>query len=858
MLLILELSLKKYKRLRLQDVKHFHIKFREVYQLIIGTNGSGKSSIMRELTPMPANHKDYEKGGGKDIVILFNGMLYRLISDFTHGNNHEFHMADASNFNVDEYDLSTIEFTNLNEGRTAKAQKTLVEQHFKVNQEILDVLLGDTKFTAMPALKRRDWILRLAGGDLEYALQVHRKLNNLVNEQIAIVKHTNKRINEEQMKMISEAEYAQLESLVGEYTETLNKLYNVPLIHDLKHSTMYFRAAETKIAQALQYANNFKQINAQRPVWFNIEIQPMTQYTDAYDILKSELESIRFEVRTNKESLNRLYEDANNLNKTLEQLKNAYSGNIDDLINEKDQLHDQYLKDVHMHPFNIGMINDNAEEVAAAWAAIYAQLIGIFNNIEDNSERKYSRAQRDTIQAQMDIIRRDLQQNTRAHEKVLHQLDHIRNAEHMTCPECAHKWVIGIPTNVTPARLEEEGNRIKEMIKYDEYRLTEMSDYIERCGQYNSAMAQFSSIVKSNPVHEKLWDKMNLAEVFFNPPLHSLKTIESYNSDVLASVGFAKRLFDIRSMQDVITQAQAIKGSKAEVSEGLLEETNRRIQEIHTELDDLQIKESELRAWMSSLEQMHQNFNAAMDAVTASFEHMITGWEASAGEMVSEEKASIQLKLANTSSALQEAKNIIHVQEMLKSSLQKEKSVLDACATLADTLSPKNGLIAECIRTIIDQLTMQINNVIGQIWTYPLEVLPCEDDTDDSAPADLKYRFPLSIHHGQNVTEDIAKGSSAQRDVVDFAFSLCVYMYLDLDGWPLYLDELAPTMDEMHRTRIMQLVKLLIESHRNSQMFMISHYISGHGAFTQSEVCLLNDKNIINKPLRYNEHVLIK
>lgn len=858
MLLILELTLNKYKRLRLQDVKHFHIKFTELYQLIIGTNGSGKSSIMRELTPMPANHKDYDKNGGKTIIILYNGMLYRLVSDFTHGNNHEFHVADGSAFNVDDYDLSTIEFINKNEGRTAKAQKLLVEQHFKVNQEILDVLLGDTKFTAMPALKRRDWILRLAGGDLEYALQVHRKLNNRVNEQIAIVKHTNKRINEEQMKMISEAEYIQLESLVNEYTETLNKLHNVPLIHDLQHSSEYFNRAKSKIAIAMQYANSFKQINAMRPIWFNIEIQPMSQFNTAYDILRAEIESIRFEIRTGKESLNRLYEDSANINKTLMQLKNAYSGNIDELIIDKDHKLAEYHQDLSVHPFNIGMIEVNVEETAAAWSAIYEQMIGIFNNIEDNSDRKYSRSQRDVIQAQMDVIRRDLQQNTRAHEKVLHQLDHIRNAEHTTCPQCAHKWVIGIPTNVTPERLEAEAQRIKAMINHDDSRLTEMTAYIEACGIYNSALAQFSSIVKSNPKHAMLWERLDLGEVFFNPPLHTLKVIESYNVDIQISVQFAKRLQEIQSMQTVIDQALAIQGSKAEVSEGLLEDVNRRIQEIHVTLDDWQVKETELRNWMSSLESMNSNFNQAMTAVTDSFQSMIDGWEASAGEMVNDEKASIQLKLANTASALQEAKNIIHVQEILKSSLNKEKGILDACATLADTLSPKNGLIAECIRTIINELTNQINNVIAQIWTYPLEVLPCEDDADDSSPADLRYRFPLSIHHGQNVTEDVAKGSSAQRDVVDFAFALCVYLYLDLEGWPLYLDELAPTMDEMHRTRIMQLVKLLIESHRNSQMFMISHYVSGHGAFTQSEICLLNDKNIINKPTRFNEHVVIK
>jgi hypothetical protein len=226
--------------------------------------------------------------------------------------------------------------------------------------------------------------------------------------------------------------------------------------------------------------------------------------------------------------------------------------------------------------------------------------------------------------------------------------------------------------------------------------------------------------------------------------------------------------------------------------------------------------------------------------------------------MVNDHRADIQLKLANTNSALQQAKNVINIHEMLKSTLTTEKNNLDYFMTLADTLSPKNGLIAECIRIGIQQLTVQMNNVISQIWTYPLEVLPCPEDEDENAPSDLKYRFPLSIENGQNITPDISQGSSAQADGVDFAFVICVYLYLGLEGWPLWLDELAPTMDEMHRIRIMQMIKLLIESRRNSQMFMISHYVSGHGAFTNAEICLLNDKNIVNKPSKYNDHVTIK
>lgn len=858
MLLILELTLKKYKRLRLQDIKLFNIKINELYQLIIGTNGSGKSSIMRELTPMPANHKDYDKGGMKQIVIFYNGMIYRLISDFTHGNNHEFQIADGTSFDPTDYDLSTLNFTNLNEGRTARAQRILVEEHFKINQEILDVLLGDVKFTQMPALKRRDWILRLIGGDLEYALQVHRKLTQRVNDQIAIIKHTKRRINDEQAKMVSENEFNELTRLVSEYTDMLNDLYNVPLIHDLDNSAVYFTQSKNAIAKAMEEVEKYKKISNQRPSWFDIEIKPATEFESSIGILKDELEIIRQDIRTSTETMNHLYENASAINNTLEQLRNSYKGNIDDLILKKNQMHDQYKIDVNKTHFTFGMYGENSPLIANSWKSIYEQLIEIFTLMEDNSSRKYSRSERDKTKAIIDIIQSDLAQNNRALQKFEHQLEHLLSAERTVCPKCSHSWVSGISETLTVESLTKSIENVKRAIDSDTRRVNELNLFIEDCLTYNSYMTQFNSIINSNPDHSQLWDKLPLAEIYFNPPINTLHMFEAYAQDVENSLAFYKRMQEILSMQHVIDQAKMLEGSKAEVSESLLDDVNTRISNIHDRLEVLNQKELELRTWITQLEQMHKTYTNAMNYTEQSFTAMINGWEASAVELVNKYRAETQLKLANTNSALQEAKNVINIHNVLKSSLATEQNNLEYYTTLADTLSPKNGLIAECIRVGIQQLTDQINNVLSQIWTYPLEVLPCPEDVDDAAPTDLKYRFPLSIEHGQNITPDISQGSSAQADGVNFSFVICVYIYLGLEGWPLWLDELAPTMDELHRIRIMQMVKLLIESRRNSQMFMISHYVSGHGAFTNAEVCLLNDKNIINKPSRFNEHVIIK
>ena len=55
----------------------------------------------------------------------------------------------------------------------------------------------------------------------------------------------------------------------------------------------------------------------------------------------------------------------------------------------------------------------------------------------------------------------------------------------------------------------------------------------------------------------------------------------------------------------------------------------------------------------------------------------------------------------------------------------------------------------------------------------------------------------------------------------------------------------------------MNYIKLLIESKRHSQLFMISHYAPQYGAMTQAEICVLDSSNI-SMPFIHNKHVIMR
>ena len=68
-----------------------------------------------------------------------------------------------------------------------------------------------------------------------------------------------------------------------------------------------------------------------------------------------------------------------------------------------------------------------------------------------------------------------------------------------------------------------------------------------------------------------------------------------------------------------------------------------------------------------------------------------------------------------------------------------------------------------------------MNEIINQIWTYDLEVLSCGQESNE-----LDYKFPLQVRSANNIVQDISKGSTAQVEVVNFAFKLVVMLYLNL------------------------------------------------------------------------------
>ena len=191
---LLKLVLHKYTRLRLNMIETIVYEPVAPTQFIIGTNGSGKSSLIHECSPLVPDKNDYEKGGYKHVVFDLEGAVYELRSDFADGQHHSFKRDGKE----------------LNEGGTVTVQNELVKQYFRYTPEIHAMVIGENNFTRMNSSERKRWFTMLANANYDYAVGVFKRVTERYNETRHALKRNKDRMVVEYAKLLPAEQLEQL------------------------------------------------------------------------------------------------------------------------------------------------------------------------------------------------------------------------------------------------------------------------------------------------------------------------------------------------------------------------------------------------------------------------------------------------------------------------------------------------------------------------------------------------------------------------------------------------------------------------------------------------------------------------
>lgn len=836
---LIYLELKGYLRLKPNGITRFRLDIDNPYQIIIGSNGSGKSSIMKELTPLPGNHKQFSKNGYKIIFLEFNGEFYKLTNDFS---------TKLSNFQRTD-PTGEVVLEELNPSGNVTTQRKLAYDMFKYEQEVASVITHESdeyKFTKMNKHKRREWMLRLGNIGLDYAIKLHKVVRNETNAQASVIKHLKKRIGDESAKKITQEELLELERKSSLLTQEITELMSATI-----PNTESKRVLLDRIKTGINQLNeSTKTVLKRRPI--DTMTNPFGINTNPEEFLismKYKLMDLKERKNDLSERVNKLYDEYKRISDVIKALHENAAKSVQDLQSEL-AAKELTLAELNSNIF-IANTNGHIELAMGTRDEFRLEFEAIVDDLLENPNNHLNQEQYKNNIIQIGKYKDSLFTLDNRLSQLQHQMEHMVNEGLTQCPECGHKWfpMVNATMDDVALAISDITNRIEDHKKTIE----SMTEYNLSYEKRRTSLTEINSLRKQVQ-HAPFIDYLLECE-FWNKTNTWLKqSVAQWHNDCSVRLR-------IKQLADTMDVLKGAIDTAANVSPDSI--TSERLDDINNEINDLLNQTitidstiEDYQKYLSDMTDMASVFNAGKVTLEQMMRDMEELCAATINEEIDKSIADNQISLSNITNAFNNAKAVASIIESLSNDLAKSEERFVLLSLIERELSPTSGMIAAIISDFISMFVEQMNSVIKQIWTSRLEILPCGFDPDDKESGELDYRFPMIT--GLETAGDVNEGSRAQKDVVDFAFTLVVYLYLGMDNYPLYLDELGPTMDDVHRVRIGQFVKSLMETNAHSQMFMISHYISSHGIFSSAEYCLLNENNIMHKPNDFNKHVILE
>lgn len=818
----LKLKLKGYKRILLNNINEISIDFNSIYQVFLGTNGSGKSSLMEEISPLPAHPSNYLPGGYKVIEIEKGGDHYVLTSNFEGKATHSF----VKNNEV------------LLDNGTISVQREMVKQHFGITDDIRLFLLGRKPLTQLSPNKRRELFTQMSDNDLTYAFRVYKTLASKVRDHQGAVKHIKGRIASESEKLRSLEVQADVEELVHTLQDELTLL-------------MEHRRTDLPNADAVKQtlANQLKRVEELSTALIDKPLpNSIVNENGSPEALEEALKLQSQELNTKQQMLSHFSQEHEKLSSVVGDLENEGVVDPKDLQQKLTTLNDQITK-LKGRQSTFQFEGDVREMIAGA-QQFKATIIDVLSALPDNSDRRYTRKALAETQTLFRHENEEAERADRRRRQIQHELDHHQHADSVTCPKCQNAFKPGM-AHLDVDQLKRTTLELEK--KRDEHlkRVKVASESIEKINDYMVMLDKLRAVRSNYPQANNFLDWLSDDYRFYYQPSQHIPTVDKWIKDLYAADELFRLEQEHRRLTDLIRHAEDFEktgqGHLSQKFASLTQQIDETTSQIHTLKDDVKALDIAWDRWKRREKATEQLLETLKEVQTLKE----TLYLSTRNDYLTQLIRDHQMELARRSQKLNEKRALEAVIGDLKVSLGEVEVAFDNTKILTQALSPTDGLIAQQMTAFIEVVVQQMNDIIGQIYTYPMEVLPCGIESNE-----LDYKFPVVVGDDQLCPPDVSDASEGQREVIDFAFRLVATMYLGYEGYPLFVDEVGRCQDETHLNNIMTYIKLLIESNRHTQLFMISHFASGFGAFSNADFLVLSSSNI-SIPQKHNEHATI-
>lgn len=845
---IIYLELVGFKRFSLNGIKRFTIRPEEAIQLILGTNGSGKSSLISELTPLPAEASNYLKEGSKTIELIANNKRYVLKSTFNSGQRHSFEENNEE----------------LNPGGTITVQRELVKQYFGITQDIQDLIAGVELFTGMSPGKRREWFTRLSDVSYDYALGVYGRLKDRLRDTSGALKHAKKRLVAEKSKIISSIEIDRIKKEVNQGLGELDILFQnrnalsrsvVSVLNDVEANKINLTNLLKQFEKIKLTQPNEKSLCLDGVFYRNEWSEYIPRFFASIDDIDFAISEFKSVIGVKEVLIKQKFEEHGEVSKKIAILKKTGSEGIKSLISKVHLI--QEARNSALEKRILKLEGLDVYQAKNALEAVLEPLMAILAEIPENRDKWFSSAQQNQFQEQLLTLKKEHYKEKTDFDRLVSQRTHMevhKASNTVECPSCKYSWHLGYS--------EKAYEKILFLIEEKNDSLVKKEKEIETCQANIEKIKDYSVLYRSYVQYSRtvtaltpLWNYYAENDLIFNAPRKALSDLEFFKQDLIYEEEVFLKEKQIAELKELIIAAEKVGDESLNSLTNTLSHVDGQVSVLTNELASVRYNLNQCLQYRKNIVDatvLREKIEEHLKKEELLKDEQI---DAIRAECISQCIRELQLTLASRQDILANVAIQIGLIQDLEAQIENLTIEEEACKVLVAELSPTEGLIAEGLLGFIRYFVNKMNKLIRKIWSYPLEIQTCEVDKEGSA--ELDYRFPVLVKSKSNSIPDVKLGSTGMKEIFDLAFKVTAMQSLGLVNIPLVLDEFGKTMDKTHKSAATDFVRNLLVQHSFSQLFMVSHDYIQYGSISNVDVCVLCSSNIV-VPEKYNKHVVIE
>lgn len=817
-----KIELKGYKRLQLNNIQLIRMEPKQLIQLILGTNGSGKSSLLREITPLPSPHTQYEKDGYKLLELTHKGHQYQVIQKFD-GKRGDYQLIRDG--------------TNIFQGSTATDFRSLIKEEFGITPDIQTLIDGIVKFSTMDVAKRRLWFTMLSHADYTYAFQYYNKLRSRIRDLQGSMAVSQNRYAVEMGKVLSTDEVQRVREQLKTYQDIISRLLEskprVPMLQSdlekflhgkdqlLEQCQKKLLNVRNRIAKVLAINNISRDITLESCQQDLYRLQgSITNHQEARDILMVRVEALLKEADVGAQNISMSLQE-------IEALQSQQQAELDKL-----QSH-----------ITFDLKGQAPSAFASAFEAVFDSLREIVENVPEEGWGVFTRQTRElAVQRfhQTKELMQQLQTQLSHEQRQVADMDHAKIHHQRECPKCHHQWFHGYD--------EVRYQALKTAIAQNTERETELSiemqkitEWLTEIDRVFNVRVTFVQMVRSQPNLSALWERLQQEETGLKPS-STLRILEGIRQELPFILQADVKRSEVERLGNLLLEAQKRSAYDYEQHQKNLHDTEEAVSSIQDRIRE----EEELARVYELLIQLfkatEEGIQQAEQGLKEREEHLGYLQDSLRVQYINQLIAIFRQEV----STLEQTISRIDLQQSLLASLKKQIEEHDEDIRLLkmaeQAMSPSTGLIAKGLTGFINWFVSRMNQFVKHIWTYPLEVLPMSIQDE----LELDYKFPIMLDH-RIPAADIRNSECNQStcDIFDLAFRIVAMECLGLKAWPLQLDEFGASFDAKHRNLAFQVVTNLVTVTDIPQIFMVSHFNESYGSLRNVDLTVLHSDNIV-------------